>query len=88
MLKTVRDDLGVSTDAIVTTNMAAVGRTVLMRLAIGWLCDLAGPRLTCPARAVLCSPRARCGDVSEQSKLDLCPSILDAACWTPGSGIS
>ncbi|MBW3538855.1 MAG: MFS transporter [Planctomycetes bacterium] len=46
MLAVIRDDLGISTDAIVTTNMAAVASTVLMRLVIGWLCDAFGPRLT------------------------------------------
>lgn len=45
MLKIVRDDLGITTDQIVTTNMVAVASTILMRLAIGWLCDRIGPRL-------------------------------------------
>ena len=45
MLKIVRDDLGISTSQIVTTNMVAVASTILMRLAIGWLCDRIGPRL-------------------------------------------
>eukprot|EP00913_Durusdinium_trenchii_P010914 g10243.t1 len=46
MLKIVRDDLGISTDQIVTTNMVAVASTIVMRLLIGWLCDRIGPRLT------------------------------------------
>jgi len=45
MLKIIRQDLGITTDQIVTTNMAAVASTVLMRLMIGWLCDRIGPRL-------------------------------------------
>ncbi|MDA1015934.1 MAG: MFS transporter [Planctomycetota bacterium] len=45
MLKIIREDLGITTDQIVTTNMVAVGSTVLMRLVIGWLCDRIGPRL-------------------------------------------
>lgn len=45
MLKIVRDDLGITTSQIVTTNMVAVASTILMRLAIGWLCDRIGPRL-------------------------------------------
>lgn len=46
MLKVVREDLAITTDQIVTTNMAAVASTVLMRLFIGWACDVIGPRLT------------------------------------------
>lgn len=46
MLKIVREDLGITTDQIVTTNMAAVASTVLMRLLVGWACDVIGPRLT------------------------------------------
>lgn len=45
MLGDVRDDLGITTDQIVTTNMVAVASTILMRLLIGWLCDRIGPRL-------------------------------------------
>ncbi|MFQ5734825.1 MAG: MFS transporter [Planctomycetaceae bacterium] len=45
MLKIVREDLGITTDQIVTTNMIAVAGTILMRLVIGWLCDRIGPRL-------------------------------------------
>ena len=45
MLAVVREDLGITTDQIVTTNMAAVASTILMRLVIGWLCDRIGPRL-------------------------------------------
>lgn len=46
LLTIVREDLGITTDQIVTTNMLAVASTVVMRLAIGWLCDRYGPRLT------------------------------------------
>lgn len=46
MLSIVRDDLGITTDQIVTTNMIAVASTVFMRLIIGWLCDKIGPRIT------------------------------------------
>jgi len=46
MLSVVREDLGITTDQIVTTNMVAVASTILMRLVIGWLCDRFGPRLT------------------------------------------
>lgn len=45
MLGDVRNDLGITTDQIVTTNMVAVASTILMRLVIGWLCDRIGPRL-------------------------------------------
>ncbi len=45
MLKVVREDLGITTDQIVTANMLAVASTVFMRLIIGWLCDKIGPRL-------------------------------------------
>jgi len=45
LLGDVRDDLGITTDQIVTTNMFAVAGTILMRLVIGWLCDRIGPRL-------------------------------------------
>lgn len=45
MLKIVRDDLGITTDQIVTANMVAVASTVFMRLIIGWLCDKIGPRI-------------------------------------------
>lgn len=45
MLSVVRDDLGITTDQIVTTNMVAVASTIFMRLVIGWLCDRIGPRL-------------------------------------------
>lgn len=44
MLGDVRDDLGITTDQIVTTNMVAVASTIVMRLLIGWLCDRIGPR--------------------------------------------
>ena len=46
MLAVVRDDLGLTTDQIVTTNMVAVAGTVLMRIFVGWLCDKLGPRTT------------------------------------------
>ncbi len=46
MLMLVRDDLGITTDQIVTTNMVAVASTIFMRLFIGWLCDRIGPRLS------------------------------------------
>lgn len=46
MLQVVREDLGITTDQIVTTNMVAVASTVFMRLIIGWLCDKIGPRIT------------------------------------------
>jgi len=46
MLKIVREDLGITTDQIVTANMLAVASTVFMRLIIGWLCDKIGPRLS------------------------------------------
>tara|TARA_R110001606_G_scaffold397845_2_gene575418 strand:- start:9599 stop:10972 length:1374 start_codon:yes stop_codon:yes gene_type:complete len=46
MLQIVRDDLGITTDQIVTTNMVAVASTVFMRLFVGWLCDKIGPRIT------------------------------------------
>ena len=46
MLSIVRDDLGITTDQIVNTNMIAVASTVFMRLIIGWLCDRIGPRIT------------------------------------------
>lgn len=45
MLKVIRNDLGITTDQIVTTNMVAVASTIVMRLIIGWLCDRIGPRL-------------------------------------------
>ncbi|MFY0598490.1 MAG: MFS transporter [Cyclobacteriaceae bacterium] len=45
MLSIVREDLGITTDQIVNTNMIAVASTVIMRLIIGWLCDKIGPRL-------------------------------------------
>lgn len=45
MLSIVRDDLGITTDQIVTANMVAVASTVFMRLIIGWLCDKIGPRI-------------------------------------------
>ncbi len=45
MLSIVRDDLGITTDQIVNTNMIAVASTVFMRLIIGWLCDKIGPRI-------------------------------------------
>ncbi len=45
LLSIVRDDLGITTDQIVTANMLAVGSTVVMRLVIGWLCDKIGPRI-------------------------------------------
>lgn len=45
MLKVIREDLGITTDQIVTTNMVAVASTVIMRLLIGWLCDRIGPRI-------------------------------------------
>lgn len=44
MLVVIREDLGITTDQIVTTNMVAVASTVFMRLIIGWLCDRIGPR--------------------------------------------
>lgn len=46
LLQVIREDLGITTDQIVTANMVAVGSTVLMRVGIGWLCDRYGPRLT------------------------------------------
>ena len=46
MLSIVREDLGITTDQIVNTNMIAVASTVIMRLFIGWLCDKIGPRIT------------------------------------------
>lgn len=46
MLQIVREDLGITTDQIVTTNMVAVASTVFMRLFVGWLCDKIGPRIT------------------------------------------
>lgn len=46
MLAIIREDLGITTDQIVTTNMIAVASTVFMRLIIGWLCDRTGPRIT------------------------------------------
>ncbi|MEO1994404.1 MAG: MFS transporter [Planctomycetaceae bacterium] len=46
MLQIIRQDLGITTDQIVTTNMVAVASTILMRLLVGWLCDRIGPRLT------------------------------------------
>ncbi|WP_421873527.1 MFS transporter [Marinoscillum sp.] len=46
MLAIVREDLGITTDQIVNTNMIAVASTVFMRLIIGWLCDRIGPRVT------------------------------------------
>ncbi|WP_308706282.1 NarK family nitrate/nitrite MFS transporter [Marinoscillum sp. MHG1-6] len=46
MLSIVREDLGITTDQIVNTNMIAVASTVVMRLVIGWLCDRIGPRIT------------------------------------------
>ncbi|REE05625.1 NarK family nitrate/nitrite MFS transporter [Marinoscillum furvescens] len=46
MLSIVREDLGITTDQIVNTNMIAVASTVFMRLIIGWLCDRIGPRIT------------------------------------------
>jgi MFS transporter, NNP family, nitrate/nitrite transporter len=45
MLSIVREDLGITTDQIVNTNMIAVASTVFMRLIIGWLCDKIGPRI-------------------------------------------
>jgi MFS transporter, NNP family, nitrate/nitrite transporter len=45
MLAVIRRDLNLSTDAIVTTNIAAVAGTILMRIIVGWLCDAIGPRL-------------------------------------------
>ncbi len=44
MLKVIREDLGLTTDQIVTTNMVAVASTVFARLLIGYLCDWIGPR--------------------------------------------
>ena len=46
MLKVIREDLGITTDQIVTANMLAVTSTVFMRLFIGWLCDKIGARIT------------------------------------------
>lgn len=46
MLKVIREDLGITTDQIVTANMLAVASTVFMRLIIGWLCDKIGARIT------------------------------------------
>ncbi|MEX2336406.1 MAG: NarK family nitrate/nitrite MFS transporter [Fulvivirga sp.] len=45
LLQIVREDLGITTDQIVTANMMAVASTVFMRLVIGWLCDKIGPRI-------------------------------------------
>ncbi len=45
MLKIIREDLGITTDQIVTANMVAVASTVFMRLFIGWLCDKIGARI-------------------------------------------
>ncbi len=45
MLKIIREDLNITTDQVVTTNMLAVASTIIMRLFIGWLCDRIGPRL-------------------------------------------
>lgn len=45
MLSIVREDLGITTDQIVNTNMIAVASTVFVRLIIGWLCDRIGPRI-------------------------------------------
>lgn len=45
MLSDIREDLGITTDQIVTTNMVAVASTIIMRLLIGCLCDRIGPRL-------------------------------------------
>lgn len=46
MLQIIREDLGITTDQIVTTNMVAVASTIFMRLLVGWLCDKIGPRIT------------------------------------------
>ena len=46
LLSVVRDDLGITTDQIITTNMVAVASTIVMRLLIGVLCDRIGPRIT------------------------------------------
>ncbi|MCS5561235.1 MAG: MFS transporter [Marinobacter nauticus] len=46
MLVIIREDLGLTTDQIVTTNMLAVASAVIMRVFIGWCCDRVGPRLT------------------------------------------
>lgn len=53
MLSVIRQDLGLTTDQIVTTNMWAVASCVLMRFIIGWLCDSVGPRITYSALLVL-----------------------------------
>jgi MFS transporter, NNP family, nitrate/nitrite transporter len=45
MLSIVREDLGLTTDQIVTSNILAVSTTIFMRLLIGRLCDTLGPRI-------------------------------------------
>jgi NNP family nitrate/nitrite transporter-like MFS transporter len=45
LMPIIKADLGLSPDQIANINIAAVGITILARLAIGPLCDKLGPRL-------------------------------------------
>lgn len=55
LMPVVREDLGLTQAQIGNTVIASVAATILARLAIGWLCDRYGPRLTYTWLLVLCS---------------------------------
>ena len=42
----VRDELGLTKTQVGNTIIASVAVTIIARLAIGWLCDRIGPRIT------------------------------------------
>lgn len=46
LMKVVRDDLNLTKEQVGWCIIASVSATILARLAIGWLCDRIGPRLT------------------------------------------
>ena len=46
LMVVVRDELGLTKTQVGNTIIASVAVTIVARLAIGWLCDRIGPRIT------------------------------------------
>src|SRR3954463_11117069 len=46
LMAVVREDLKLTADQVANTIIASIALTIVARLAVGWLCDRFGPRLT------------------------------------------
>jgi len=55
LMKVVRDEMGFSATQVGWCIIGSVAATIIARLAVGWLCDRWGPRLTYTLLLLLCS---------------------------------